>query len=652
MAVVQISKIQQRRGQKLLSGMPQLSSAELAWAVDTQELFIGNGSVTEGAPYVGNTRVLTEHDNILELAGSYKFAEPDLSITASIFRSLQSKLDEIQVSLIDFGPQPDPSTNHTPYFVTAFTQLFQNADTGYRKVLIVPNGHYYLTSTLRIPSNVILRGETQDGVILDIGANAIEFLSAAGTDVLGPFTSTDRPENVSISNLTIQYTTGSMDITGLKDSRFESVKWKSTYTLGDTVSTPVLASQSYDLSAVANTGNIRIAGTGLTSSPLIQVFTSDTVSTVNAIVTALNLDTTFDNNFVASRAAESLIITATTISGLSATDIETYFNITVTPTSTLSSFEIDPVPTQASSGINNTNSALSWVNSNFGTRTTDIRFVECEFNSVALAAKCIHSHGESDVFDTQITFDDCRFFVCDTAVYVEGVVDRQGHLWTFNECRFEEIAKQAFFSTFGTGTFIKDSEFKNVGNGVNGAAYPETEMVRFSTKFGNVVENCRSDRHQSAGITLVDTKVGVPEVLNAASVSFNNNYYSAIYLSDTFAPLAVFSVFNRYIIIDYTLTIGANNYNRKGQLTLVVQDGVETTSEHVAIADNYTYSSSLITDPGGSMITSFEFNAELKDNDDTTGDSSQSVDTILLSYKNPNSFLGTGTISYNIRYGM
>ena len=652
MAVVQISTLQQRRGQKLLSGMPQLSSAELAWAVDTQELFIGNGSVAEGAPYVGNTKVLTEHDNILELIGSYKFAEPDLSITASIFRSLQSKLDEIQVSVIDFGPQPDPSTNHTPHFVTAFTQLFQNANTGYRKVLIVPNGHYYLTSTLRIPSNVILRGETQDGVILDICAYAFEFLSAAGTDVLGPFTSTDHPENVSISNLTIQYTTGGLDITGLTDSKFESVKWKSTYTLGDTVSTPVLASQSYDLSAVANTGNIQIAGTGLTTNPLIQVFTSDTVSTVEAIVTALNLDTTFDNNFVASRVAESLVITATTISGLLAVDIETYFTITVTPTSILTPFEVDPVPTQASTGINNTNSAVSWVNSNFGTRTTDIEFVGCEFNSVALAVKCVHNHGESDIFDTQITFDDCRFFVCDTAVYIEGVVDRQGHLWTFNECRFEEIAKQAFFSTFGTGTFIKDSEFKNVGNGVNGAAYPETEMVRFSTKFGNVVENCRSDRHQSAGITLVDTKVGVPEVLNAGSVSFNNDYYSAIYLSDTFAPLAVFSVFNRYIIIDYTLTIGADNYNRKGQLTLVVQDGVETTSEHVAIADNYTYSSSLTTDPGGDMITSFEFNAELKDNDDTTGDSTQSVDTILLSYKNPNSFLGTGTISYNIRYGV
>ena len=133
MAVVQISKIQQRRGQKLLNGMPQLSSAELAWAVDTQELFVGNGSVAEGAPYVGNTRILTEHDNLLELAGSYKFAESDLSITASVFRSLQSKLDEIQVSLRDFGPEPDPSTNHAVYLQTAVAELFRNADTRYRK---------------------------------------------------------------------------------------------------------------------------------------------------------------------------------------------------------------------------------------------------------------------------------------------------------------------------------------------------------------------------------------------------------------------------------------------------------------------------------------------------------------------------------------
>ena len=45
MAVVQISKIQLRRGKKLTSGLPQLASGELAWAIDTQELYIGNGAV-------------------------------------------------------------------------------------------------------------------------------------------------------------------------------------------------------------------------------------------------------------------------------------------------------------------------------------------------------------------------------------------------------------------------------------------------------------------------------------------------------------------------------------------------------------------------------------------------------------------------------
>jgi hypothetical protein len=92
MAVVQISKIQVRRGLKNSGiGVPQLSSAEFAWAVDSQELFIGNGSVAEGAPYVGNTKVLTEHDNILELAASYRFADLEPSITQSVARSLQNK---------------------------------------------------------------------------------------------------------------------------------------------------------------------------------------------------------------------------------------------------------------------------------------------------------------------------------------------------------------------------------------------------------------------------------------------------------------------------------------------------------------------------------------------------------------------------------
>lgn len=69
MAITQISRIQQRRGKANSgTGLPQLASGELAWAIDTQQLFIGNGAVSEGAPLVGNTRLLTELD--LEAIGA------------------------------------------------------------------------------------------------------------------------------------------------------------------------------------------------------------------------------------------------------------------------------------------------------------------------------------------------------------------------------------------------------------------------------------------------------------------------------------------------------------------------------------------------------------------------------------------------------
>lgn len=636
MAVIQISKIQQRRGQKLLSGMPQLSSAEIAWAVDTQELFIGNGSVTEGAPYVGNTKILTEHDNILELAGTYKFAQSDVTITGSIDRSFQGKLDEIQVSVLDFGPMPDPSTDHSEYFMLAFEQLFQNADTTFRKELIVPNGYYYFASVLKIPSYVILTGETKNGVVLDVNSYGIEFLSENGTTNIA-FSSTDRPEQIKIKNLTILASTGTTNLTGVKDSYFENVRFTNDYVLGDVVSTPVLASQTYEISSILATGFITVTGSALFTNPTSQNFSGDIVTTINNLVDTLNLDVTFDNNFRASRSAESLIITASAASGLSASDITTFFTITVNATNLSGPTTIIPTATQASSGINNTVAALSWSNTLFGTRTTNINFVDCDFNSVPLAIKC----QQSTAYETEIKFINSEFFNCDTGVYIEGAADTQANNWFFDNCRFEEIAKQVLISTAGVGTVIHNSTFKNCGNGVSGAANPETAMVEFGTKYGNVVSNCRSDRQQSAGITLISDTVGIPEIINGGSVNFLNDQFAEVYLSDTFAPLTVFSSTNRYIVIDYVLTL--SNNVRKGQLVLSIDD----TMSDIAIADNYTYSPSLITDPGGPMMTNFEFNADLKDNDTDSG-----VDTVMLTYKNPLATGYPGTISYSISYGV
>jgi hypothetical protein len=74
---------------------------------------------------------------------------------------------------------------------------------------------------------------------------------------------------------------------------------------------------------------------------------------------------------------------------------------------------------------------------------------------------------------------------------------------------------------------------------------------------------------------------------------------------------------------------------------------INDTQTTVAIADNYTYSPSLITDTGGAMITNFEFDATLKNNDSTVGN-----ETLLLTYVNSNTTGALGTITYSVSYGV
>lgn len=89
MAIVQISQIKHRRGTS--ENLPQLASAELGWSVDNQKLYIGNGSLEEGAPEIGNTEILTEHSN---LPGFTKYnqvlqANTTANVTGCQFNSTQ-----------------------------------------------------------------------------------------------------------------------------------------------------------------------------------------------------------------------------------------------------------------------------------------------------------------------------------------------------------------------------------------------------------------------------------------------------------------------------------------------------------------------------------------------------------------------------------
>lgn len=189
MAVVQISRIQIRRGQKNSgTGLPQLASGEMAWAVDTQELYIGNGSVAEGSPGVGNTKVITQKDltsenNIFGLVQYVYKTDEELTVrnNAPVTRTLQERLDD-QVVATDFGTLGTfNSTNNTGPDDTdtlqfAINQLFLNAaakasgdvpgSVSARVILVLPPGTFKISKTLYIPSYTTLIGAGTDKTII------------------------------------------------------------------------------------------------------------------------------------------------------------------------------------------------------------------------------------------------------------------------------------------------------------------------------------------------------------------------------------------------------------------------------------------------------------------------------------------------------
>ena len=254
MAVVQISRIQIRRGKANSgTGVPQLASGELAWAVDTQELYIGSGSVAEGAPAVDNIKVITELDlnvngNILNLLQYiYKVSDNGMitgpTANTPITRSIQSRLDD-QVSALDFGANGlGGAYDDTAALQRAIDQLFLNttrtkasessADgVKNRVVLNIPAGVYNVSSTLYIPSYSALVGDGEDKTIINFTGTgaALVFVNdnstAGNPSPLDNTGSTNNPRYILIKGLSIQAnddTQAGMQLDAVTDSVFENI---------------------------------------------------------------------------------------------------------------------------------------------------------------------------------------------------------------------------------------------------------------------------------------------------------------------------------------------------------------------------------------------------------------------------------------------
>jgi len=165
MAIVQVSRITNRKG--LAENLPQLAGAELGWAIDERRLFIGNGTLQDGAPVIGNTEVLTEFSDFLLVNGAYTYRGEAAGYTVQtgpspgspISLNLQQWLDQF-ATVLDFGAVGDGVTDDTEAINRALYQLYcREVNPQIRRSLFFPAGRYLVTESIVIPPYATLYGE-------------------------------------------------------------------------------------------------------------------------------------------------------------------------------------------------------------------------------------------------------------------------------------------------------------------------------------------------------------------------------------------------------------------------------------------------------------------------------------------------------------
>ena len=268
MAIVQVSRITNRKG--LTENLPQLAGAELGWCVDSRRLFIGNGTLQEGAPVIGNTEILTEFSDIVAVS-SYTYSDIAVGYAAQtgptpsdpVVRTVQEKLDDF-ASVRDFGAMGDGVADDTDAINRALYQLYcRENNTQIRRSLFFPAGTYRITQSIIIPTYAKLVGEGADCTIIFLDQNVdlsslTEYVARFGDSLqqtganIGSNGATP-PRNIEISSMTFE--TGPItDVFLVEDATqcyFDSVNF-----LGPLTTTDITSNLATD-----NIAGVRFAST-------------------------------------------------------------------------------------------------------------------------------------------------------------------------------------------------------------------------------------------------------------------------------------------------------------------------------------------------------------------------------------------------------
>jgi hypothetical protein len=640
MAVVQISKIQIRRGKANSgTGIPQLASGELAWALDTQELYIGNGSVAEGAPAVGNTKVITELDlnvngNILNLLQYiYKVADLGMQTGPSpntpVTRTIQARLDD-QITTADFGAIGDGVVDDTAALQRAIDQLFLNttrskasADTAdgirNRVVLEIPAGKYLTTAPLYVPSYATLIG-AGDGKTI-IYYNPV--LSKTGSTTASQTTLT----MVDASELMIGAT-----ITG------NGVQ-------NNTTITAVNPGVSVTLSLASNATYTNATYTITLAVPAIR-FVNDT-STSGSPST---LATTTYNNQPRNITLKGVTIQTTSshqsLLQLDAVRDSVFENLTL----------------QGNwGGVVDTNSKAIYMNA-----VSSI--VTCERNSfrdVTISDFTFGVYSKCDIRDNVFRevyiANGYQGFVLGVGASTNTIGQQFGPRDTLiSSCSFFNIKRHGVITEYGSGNTVEKSKFVNVGNDGGGnvqALYPQI----YFKYTGNLTDKIQSDRADDlANPTSTYTAVPyVPEVAGHGNFELYGRreiQLGQITSSAVMAfrlPLSTDEFGDPWrgisYEINYTYRSLVHNFTRTGQMRIVVDvdSSTSTLAPVLQLSDDYEFSGA---DPDGTLALYLEFSATLlqADGNTYTGTLGTYPTSINVRYKNPYSN-DTGTFIYSYK---